>query len=168
MDPGQVLIFDTTLRDGEQSPGISLNASEKLEIAQQLARQNILGPRGLVPVFPVRRQPPIHAHPIRQQVSPSKTFHTDERVAERARRPLLTLEHIGLTCLRYRRRHQHTLRQQQPDPRARPCKTTAHRRPPWQQPCDESARRRPIQKLRHASLHGIHSQLSTTPPASPY
>jgi len=29
----RVLIFDTTLRDGEQSPGISLNASEKLEIA---------------------------------------------------------------------------------------------------------------------------------------
>ena len=34
----RVLIFDTTLRDGEQSPGISLNAQEKLEIAQQLAR----------------------------------------------------------------------------------------------------------------------------------
>src|ERR1700678_3295517 len=37
-DPNRVLIFDTTLRDGEQSPGISLNAQEKLEIAQQLAR----------------------------------------------------------------------------------------------------------------------------------
>ena len=29
----RVLIFDTTLRDGEQSPGISLNTTEKLEIA---------------------------------------------------------------------------------------------------------------------------------------
>lgn len=38
MDPNRVLIFDTTLRDGEQSPGISLNTHEKLEIAQQLAR----------------------------------------------------------------------------------------------------------------------------------
>src|SRR3954466_6318874 len=37
-DPTRVLIFDTTLRDGEQSPGISLNTGEKLEIAQQLAR----------------------------------------------------------------------------------------------------------------------------------
>src|SRR4029078_6605885 len=38
MDPDRVLIFDTTLRDGEQSPGISLNTAEKLEIAHQLAR----------------------------------------------------------------------------------------------------------------------------------
>lgn len=36
-DPNQVLIFDTTLRDGEQSPGASLNHREKLEIANQLA-----------------------------------------------------------------------------------------------------------------------------------
>src|SRR5919206_3974450 len=41
MDPNRVVIFDTTLRDGEQSPGISLNANEKLEIAQQLARLGV-------------------------------------------------------------------------------------------------------------------------------
>jgi len=37
----RVLIFDTTLRDGEQSPGISLNTAEKLEIAHQLARLGV-------------------------------------------------------------------------------------------------------------------------------
>jgi len=36
-----VRIFDTTLRDGEQSPGISLNKVEKLEIAQQLRRLGV-------------------------------------------------------------------------------------------------------------------------------
>src|SRR4051794_17910659 len=40
-DPDRVLIFDTTLHDGEQSPGISLNAAEKLEIAHQLARLGV-------------------------------------------------------------------------------------------------------------------------------
>ncbi len=37
----RVFIFDTTLRDGEQSPGVSLNTQEKLEIAHQLARLNV-------------------------------------------------------------------------------------------------------------------------------
>src|SRR5919108_2720445 len=37
----RVYIFDTTLRDGEQSPGISLNVQEKLEIAHQLARLGV-------------------------------------------------------------------------------------------------------------------------------
>ncbi|MGH2747505.1 MAG: 2-isopropylmalate synthase [Actinomycetota bacterium] len=41
MAEGVVRIFDTTLRDGEQSPGISLNLKEKVEIAEQLARLGV-------------------------------------------------------------------------------------------------------------------------------
>jgi 2-isopropylmalate synthase len=36
-DPNRVIIFDTTLRDGEQSPGCSMNLGEKLEMAKALA-----------------------------------------------------------------------------------------------------------------------------------
>ena len=38
----KIIIFDTTLRDGEQSPGASLNAFEKVEIARQLEKLNYL------------------------------------------------------------------------------------------------------------------------------
>lgn len=37
----RIIIFDTTLRDGEQSPGASLNVYEKLEIARQLAKLKV-------------------------------------------------------------------------------------------------------------------------------
>ena len=40
-ESNRVKIFDTTLRDGEQSPGISLNRHEKVEIAHQLARLGV-------------------------------------------------------------------------------------------------------------------------------
>ncbi|MHB8671250.1 MAG: 2-isopropylmalate synthase [Acidimicrobiales bacterium] len=49
----RVTIFDTTLRDGEQSPGISLDVGEKLEIAEQLAR---LGVDVIEAGFPVASQ----------------------------------------------------------------------------------------------------------------
>ena len=52
-DPDKLVIFDTTLRDGEQSPGISLDAAEKLEIAEQLAR---LGVDYIEAGFPVASQ----------------------------------------------------------------------------------------------------------------
>lgn len=37
----RIIIFDSTLRDGEQTPGAKLNAQEKLEIARQLARLGV-------------------------------------------------------------------------------------------------------------------------------
>lgn len=46
----QVYLFDTTLRDGEQSPGVNLNAAEKVQIAKQLA---ILGIDVLEAGFPI-------------------------------------------------------------------------------------------------------------------
>ena len=39
--PRRIIIFDTTLRDGEQCPGASLEPHEKLEIARQLARLGV-------------------------------------------------------------------------------------------------------------------------------
>lgn len=40
-DENTVIIFDTTLRDGEQSPGATLTSAEKLEIARQLSRLGV-------------------------------------------------------------------------------------------------------------------------------
>jgi 2-isopropylmalate synthase len=50
MSEEKVIIFDTTLRDGEQSPGASLSVAEKLEIAHQLA---VLGVDIIEAGFPV-------------------------------------------------------------------------------------------------------------------
>src|SRR6266436_6276227 len=39
--PERLVIFDTTLRDGEQSPGCSMNVEEKLKMARQLDRLGV-------------------------------------------------------------------------------------------------------------------------------
>ena len=36
-----IKIFDTTLRDGEQCPGASMNPKEKMEVARQLAKLKV-------------------------------------------------------------------------------------------------------------------------------
>lgn len=41
MKQNRIIIFDTTLRDGEQCPGASMNLREKLEVARQLARLKV-------------------------------------------------------------------------------------------------------------------------------
>lgn len=40
-DPAVIKIFDTTLRDGEQSPGATMTTEEKLQVAEQLVRLNV-------------------------------------------------------------------------------------------------------------------------------
>src|SRR5690348_12784683 len=41
MAPARITVFDTTLRDGEQSPGCSMNLEEKMRFARQLDRLNV-------------------------------------------------------------------------------------------------------------------------------
>ncbi|MFW6197639.1 MAG: 2-isopropylmalate synthase, partial [Myxococcota bacterium] len=57
-DPGYVRIFDTTLRDGEQSPGATLTSAEKLEVARALSR---LGVDIIEAGFPAASQDDLHA-----------------------------------------------------------------------------------------------------------
>src|SRR3982074_1777992 len=98
-DPNRVLIFDTTLRDGEQSPGISLNVAEKLEIAQQLARLGvdvieagfpITSPGDFEAVQKIAREVPEPAPPViaglaRTQVADIDAAYEAVRDAERPR-----------------------------------------------------------------------------------
>ena len=41
MSANKIIIFDTTLRDGEQSPGCSMNTTEKLEVARALVELGV-------------------------------------------------------------------------------------------------------------------------------
>src|SRR4029453_9410608 len=53
MSDNRVLIFDTTLRDGEQSPGCSMNLEEKVMLARQLEK---LGVNVIEAGFPIASQ----------------------------------------------------------------------------------------------------------------
>ena len=55
-DPNRVLIFDTTLRDGEQSPGCSMTQPEKLRVARALAELGV-DIRGRREVFALTQPP---------------------------------------------------------------------------------------------------------------
>lgn len=54
----RLIIFDTTLRDGEQSPGFSMNTDEKLTLARQLAA---LGVDIIEAGFPIASDDDAHA-----------------------------------------------------------------------------------------------------------
>ena len=54
----KLIIFDTTLRDGEQSPGFSMNTEEKLQLARQL---EVLGVDIIEAGFPIASEDDAHA-----------------------------------------------------------------------------------------------------------
>ena len=54
MKKNRIIIFDTTLRDGEQCPGASMTLREKLEVARQLARLKVDVIEGGFPVISER------------------------------------------------------------------------------------------------------------------
>ena len=58
MEHEKLIIFDTTLRDGEQSPGFSMNTEEKLKLARQLAA---LGVDVIEAGFPIASEDDAHA-----------------------------------------------------------------------------------------------------------
>ena len=68
---GRVIIFDTTLRDGEQSPGASMNTEEKVTVAKQLER---LGVDVIEAGFPV---------------SSPGDFNAVKRISEAVERPII-------------------------------------------------------------------------------
>jgi len=41
MDSKKIIIFDTTLRDGEQAPGCSMGTEQKMQVAEQLYRLGV-------------------------------------------------------------------------------------------------------------------------------
>jgi 2-isopropylmalate synthase len=71
MDRPRITIFDTTLRDGEQSPGCSMNVQEKLRLAQQLDR---LGVDVIEAGFPI---------------ASDGDFEAVQRIAATVRRPII-------------------------------------------------------------------------------
>src|SRR5271166_5262949 len=71
MDKPRITIFDTTLRDGEQSPGCSMNVQEKLHLAQQLDR---LGVDVIEAGFPI---------------ASDGDFEAVQRIAATVRRPII-------------------------------------------------------------------------------
>ena len=64
----QVKIFDTTLRDGEQSPGCSMNLKEKIEVARCLEKLKVDVIEPALQSFP-----PAISNPLKRSLRQSKT-----------------------------------------------------------------------------------------------
>jgi 2-isopropylmalate synthase len=90
-----VRIFDTTLRDGEQSPGCTMNVEEKITVARQLERLNVdIIEAGFAASSPgdfeaVRRVAEAVANPIVLSLSRTREEDVDQalKAVEKARRP---------------------------------------------------------------------------------
>ena len=104
-DPDRIIIFDTTLRDGEQSPGASMNLEEKVRIAEVLED---MGVDVIEAGFPISSPGDFDAvHEIAKQIKNSavcglaRAVRTDiERVAEAIRpTPRGRMPHLHLSPL---------------------------------------------------------------------
>ena len=60
MERPRITVFDTTLRDGEQSPGCSMNLEEKLEVAQALVDLGVNVIEAATPLSPDFRAAGFH------------------------------------------------------------------------------------------------------------
>lgn len=71
----QLIIFDTTLRDGEQSPGASMTRDEKVRIAKALERMHV---DVIEAGFPIASQgdfESVRPWPIPSKTAPSAVWH---------------------------------------------------------------------------------------------
>ena len=73
-DNNQVIIFDTTLRDGEQSPGASMTGEEKLRIAKQLEKMRVDVIEAGFAIASPGDSPPYRPSPIPLKTAPSVPF----------------------------------------------------------------------------------------------
>jgi 2-isopropylmalate synthase len=103
----KVIIFDTTLRDGEQAPGASLSVAEKLEIARQLA---VLGVDVIEAGFPVSSPAQFEAtRQIAEQVKgPSTSLRTGPTICGLARTTEQDIVSAGKALAPAKRRRIHT------------------------------------------------------------
>ena len=99
MDSNRLIIFDTTLRDGEQSPGAAMTKEEKLRIALQLER---LGGDVMEAGFAASSQGDLEA------IDQSARHVKDSTVCSRARAALKVIEMAGEAIKLAPRRRIHT------------------------------------------------------------
>jgi 2-isopropylmalate synthase len=106
-DKEKIIIFDTTLRDGEQAPGASLQIGEKLEIAQQLA---VLGVDVIEAGFPVSSPAQFEAtKTVAEQVKgPSTSLGTGPTICALARAHPDDIEAAGKAVAPAKRNRIHT------------------------------------------------------------